>query len=223
MESLDYEGEETERTRAVLDVILTENRWCYTGPELFAEGSVGRVWGASAGDAAKMWGRYEAHWPTETDRMRFCRGCRFLQTAGPSLVCGYLLCTGRRRPCPFGGPCAAKKLIPGYPLPADYEKRLLAEASEGKTGTKVSDRNPPGKRGPKSTWDEAYAIDLVGRGFRLKEISRIMGASYGAMLRVGNEHGWFRPGPRGPQNERNLEEEKARFREYLEKKQNSGK
>lgn len=223
MEHLEAEREEMERTGAALELILTENRWCYTGPELIGERSAGRVWGTGAGDAAQMWARYASHWRTETDRMRYCQGCKYLQTAGSFLVCGYLLATGKRRPCHFGGPCAAKKLVSGYKLPADYEKRLLAEDGARKNDGTEPHSAPRGKRGPKPKWDEEYAIGLTRRGFRLNEISEIMGVRYGNLLRAGTEHGWFRPGPRGPQKKRNLEEEKARFREYRKEKENCGK
>lgn len=222
MENLE-EREEMERTGNALRETVMENRWCYTGPDLESEWSQKRASGGGAVEAAYTWARYAAHWRTETDRMRYCQGCRFLQTAGPSLVCGYLLCTGRRRPCRFGGPCAAKALICGYQLPPDYEKKLLAADRSRIMPEEAPVRNPPGKRGPKLKWDEGYAMGLFRRGYRLNEISEIMGVPYGNLLRIGTEHGWFKPGPRGPQKRRNLDCEKARFQEHKRQRENDGK
>lgn len=59
--------------------------------------------------------------PEERTRMRYCRGCIYLGTAGSHGCCNYMEITGRRRPCKFGIPdCPSKVMIPGYVIPPEH-------------------------------------------------------------------------------------------------------
>lgn len=221
MENLEAR-EELERTG--IDGMVNPNRWCYEGKELPVE-RTGKLWGSGAGGSRKMWDYFEAQHRTETERMAHCQGCKYLQTAGSFLVCGYLLATGERRPCPFGGVCKAKKLLRGYKLPADYEKRLAAaEAKKARKNAAAEAKHPPKKRGPKRNWDEEYVVALYRRNFMLTEIAEVVGASYATLRKTGIVNGWYHAGHRGIHaHNLDMEAEKARYREYLQEKQNSGK
>lgn len=222
MDNLEDAREEMER--AGIGGMVNPNRWCYCGEDFPFERQVSLQWGAGAGGARKMWDYFEAQHRTETERMVHCQGCKFLQTAGSFLICGYLLATGKRRPCPFGGPCEAKKLIRGYRLPEDYEKRLAAaEAKKARKNAGAAEKREPGKRGPKRGWDEDYAVSLHKKGLMLSEISKVMGVGQGALRKAGISHGWYHPGHSGIRSHRDLEPEIARFQEYMKEKSNSGK
>ena len=57
----------------------------------------------------------------EKIRMRNCRGCIYLGTAGSHGCCNYYEMAQRRRPCKFGlKDCPAKVMIPGYVIPKEH-------------------------------------------------------------------------------------------------------
>lgn len=224
MDNLEDAREEMDR--AGIGGMVNPNRWCYSGEDFPFERQISLQWGKGAKGARKMWDYFKTQHRTEAERMVHCQGCKYLQTAGAFLVCGYLLATGERRPCPFGGPCKAKKLLKGYRLPEDYEARIAAAEEKRRrreTEAQTQPKKRGGSRGPQRGWDEEYVIALYRKDFMLTEIAEVVGVSYTTLRKIGIRNGWYHAGHRGIHaHNLDLETEKARYRAYLEQK-NSGK
>lgn len=82
----------------------------------------------------------------------YCSGCIYFDRAGETPVCGYLLRTMRRRPCPPGEGCTVK----------------CTSKEEGKMPVKKS-------------WDAERALRLHGEGLDDLSIAEQVGASLGAI------------------------------------------
>lgn len=69
----------------------------------------------------KLHGRtYEGLPQQELERVRHCIGCKYHGICGYYGCCNYLLITGNKRPCKYGGPCSVKVLRKDYTLPDNY-------------------------------------------------------------------------------------------------------
>lgn len=70
------------------------------------------------------WSYLDSREPGEARRMRHCRGCIYLGTAGNFANCDYYLRTGQRRGCPAGKGCTRKTVPVGYQYPPGYDEYL---------------------------------------------------------------------------------------------------
>lgn len=144
--------------------------------------------------------------PPEAKRIRYCRGCEYLEYVAGHGCCCYMLKTSIRRGCKFGSPdCKAKKLMNGYVIPpehldfcrqVDEEERLEAERkrkhdewlrslsddAEQAASKQESDKQPD--------WDVEYAHKLYLEGYHIYEIVEIVGVSKIRLRNYISNNGW---------------------------------
>lgn len=138
-------------------------------------------------DAERMWKRYQKTQPRLIERFRHCIGCSYLRQAGGSyLVCCYLLLTGKKRPCAFGGKCKVKHTWDGFQLPDGYTE-WCEELDMKETAHKT---RRVGERGRRAEWDTTWAKSLLDRGFSISEVSEIMGVNLNTLSNYAIQHLW---------------------------------
>lgn len=166
-----------------------------------------------------VWVRFSRRRQGEAERIRHCRGCKYLGTVAEYGCCNYFLETGNRRPSKFGTPCSVKELIHGYVLPkshTEYVNRIDAEEEERRKQSefaaemrlkRINERNAKieamfrqaendpeneitRKRGRMITWDSEYAFDLFRGGYRLFEISKVLDVPMKNLSQYASYHNW---------------------------------
>ena len=183
----------------------------------------------------------------EASRMRHCRGCIYLGTAGNYGCCNYWEIADRRRPCKFGTPdCPAKIPIPGYKIPPEHDefckrvdyqeqRRKAAEARQEKIRLERIERmnreinkqaieDPYGMpqrkdpRGRTANWDMKYAFQLYMEGYYMFEIAEILETTTGKVSACARNNGWSKFLPPNVERFRHgMEQAKADYAEYKRK------
>lgn len=163
------------------------------------------------------WNNIESFGKDETERMRFCRGCKYLSTSGKSGCCNYLLMTGKRRGCPFGSACTVREYENGYQPDSRYEEWCReVDARIDAERTKASQKAPEKKqRGKKRTWDDEYAFGLYRRGFYLFEIREVVDMPPSVDLFEVAMREWHDKLPKGVKfQSHDIELERRKYLEY---------
>lgn len=123
----------------------------------------------TAKEARELWENTARTIPTEAERMRHCCGCVWLKTCGSNLCCSHILDTDKKRPCPPGPGCTAKRTPPGWKYPAGYAAWCAEiDRKRGKT-IKPRSKQPDFQR--------IYARELHDRHVHTDDIAAIVGLS----------------------------------------------
>ena len=159
--------------------------------------------------AVDNWALLKSCGQAEMEKWRWCRGCKYLSSAGCSGCCDYLLITGKRRPCPIGNDCTVREYNKRY-KPSDshvawcraVDELLEAERIKAEQHVKertARDASPVEKdyeddeqkrHGKKPTWDIEYGFMLFQQGYRYYEIATILRVNYTAVAAVAHRQNW---------------------------------
>lgn len=175
-------------------------------------------------------------------RMRWCRGCKHLGSAGALLCCDCYEHTGKRRGCPIGKGCDRREPLKGYTEPPGYRKWCDGEPppkreqggagkpsfvkpkeAPARTGVLANEPPPPNVdrkngSGRWPTWDVEWAWHLFFNGYLLREIAEIIGAPQRTIGIYSASHEWrqYRPKSVKSTQHDNLDAEKAEYRNRME-------
>lgn len=188
--------------------------------------------------AVDNWALLKSCGQAEIEKWRWCRGCKYLSSAGCSGCCDYLLMTGKRRPCPIGKDCTVREYKKYYQPSdshvawcTDVDKRLESEqrtqnelrrkieqAVNDDTAVKL-EYSLCKRSGIRSrSFDEEYAFDLYCRGFYISDIREILNVSKWINLNAIAMNEWRSQMPPGVQFQRHdIQEEKEKYLIYKAK------
>ena len=169
-------------------------------------------------------------------RCRWCRGCRHFGTVGGTGCCNYFLNTGNLRGTKFGEPCEKYDKLPGYRQTKehaafckgeppksflDVEKRRAA-MRQPVSGKFRGEAAPEGKkkvRGRPPSWDVEYGKILYLDGCYQFEIAEILGVPGRKIDEYIFRNLWrVKLKGRKPCHRHDIEAEKAKYAEYLKRK-----
>lgn len=173
---------------------------------------------------------------TEQKRVRYCRGCMYLGSAGMNACCEYYLTTGKRRPCPPGTKdCSVRKYKKGCEPSEEHkawckkvDEELLKKQREAERTMRMInlyekhglDRSIYAtKRGRKIKWDTDYAFNLYCNGYYIHEIASILEIKIECLQSYMQKHFWrdYRPSDIHFTTH-DIDKAKQEYRAYLEKK-----
>lgn len=140
----------------------------------------------TAKEAKELWENTFRTLPAEARRMRHCCGCQWLKSCGAYLCCSHILDTDRKRPCPPGPNCTAKKTPPGWKYPKGYAD-WCAEMDR-KHGKKLQQCKTK-----QQSFQRIYARQLHDQHWHTEDIAAVVGmevlALRGLIARENWKHG----------------------------------
>lgn len=182
------------------------------------------------------WGLVKSCGMTEQKRVRYCRGCVYLGSAGMNACCDYYLVTGNRRPCPAGTKdCSVKKYGNGSEPSAEHiawckkvDAEIEARRKELEKAQRVKDLCEQNgvnrtlfavKRGRRIKWDTDYAFSLYCKGYYIHEIASILDIKVECLQSYMQKHFWrdYRPSSLHFTSH-DIEKGRQEYRAYMEKK-----
>lgn len=173
----------------------------------------------------------------EMEKWRYCRGCKYLSSAGHNGCCDYFLMTGKRRPCQIGKDCTVREYKKDYKQSDSHvawckevDERLEAERIEQerrqakeqsfmrsvRDAPKVTlDYALDRKHGRPRSFDYDYAFYLYCRGFYISDIREILSISGRVNLNDIAMNEWRDKRPPGVQFQwHDVKAEKEKYRLY---------
>lgn len=190
------------------------------------------------------WKLIEYSGQEEMEKWRYCRGCKYLSSAGHWGCCDYILYTDKRRPCGIGKDCTVREYDKGYVPPQRHiewckkvDERLEAERREEerrqaeRRAMILAALNAPPveldyiddgqkKRGRPRTWDYEYAFYLYCHGYYIAEIREILNIPERINLQEIVTNEWRDKLPPGVQFKRhNIPLERQKYMVYKSQKE----